>query len=444
VTLVDRIVGAAGDILVVLLLVLAVLRVAWLAVRAGRRRQLVVQALTNLTGYPKLDADAAGLTQRIRDTLLPQLRAVHARARHLLHRADIEAGKDDLAPASSEIEVSLRELSASVTAVASDRIRPIAQLISDLIQRPAGTRVRGSLLRYGEHRRLGVGFEVIDLRGERRPATFSLWSKDNSLTEDSVKEAKAQTLVQVAARALAIELLRLDLLRRQRLWSWRGSRNPGVVSRFVGLIYQASALSYRDYGPQLYALAVDSLRDAAGHLPDDYQPQKDLGDTYSYWQRCDPEQGQHLAHALTAYDRAEEIARRTNAGDVARLSVRIGRALALFKAETQLDVARAEARKLLASLNKSWDLKAERDEFLLYNAACLLALELAQPDCDADARRQLWSGSVRLLGYALKRDKSPDRTVYETAETDSDLEGLRKLGLDTVAVVRKYREQGRL
>ena len=442
--MVDRVVGVAGDVLVVLLLVLgvlAVLRVAWLAVRAGRRRQLVVQALTNLTGHQKLDADAAGLTQTIRDALLGELRSVHDRARFLLRRAKIEPGEGELAPPRSEIETSLRELSASVTAVASGRIQPVARLLSDLVLRPAGTRIQGSLLRYGERNRLGAGFEVVDLRGELRPATFSLWAQDNSLTETSVLETRAEALAHVSTRALAIELLRLDLLRRQRRRAWRGARDTGVVSRFVGLIYQASALSFPDYRSQLYALSRDALKDAASQLPDDYHPLKDLGDTLSRWQRVDPKRAERLLNAaLNAYDRAEEIIDRTGADEAARRSVRIGRALARFKADVEVDLARREARGVLEELG-TWDLAAEEDEFLLYNAACLLALELAQPGCTETER--LKTCARHLLGYALLRDLSPDRTVFDTAEGDTDLDGLRKLGVDTVEIVRRYKDHQR-
>lgn len=440
--LVDRVVGVAGNVLVVLVLVLgvlAVLRVAWLAVRAGRRRQLVVQALTNLTGHPKLDADAAGLTQTIRDALLTELRSVHGRAQFLLHRAKIEPGKGELAPPRSEIEGSLKELSESVTSVAPDRIGPFARLLSDLVLRPAGTRIRGSLVRYGENNRLGAGFEVVDLRGELRPATFSLWAQVNSLTETSVLEDRARMLARVSTRALAIELLRLDLLRRQRRRAWRGAKDTGVVSRFVGLIYQASALTFRDYQSQLYALSVEALRDAANQLPDDYHPQKDLGDTQSRWRQADPQHAErHRKAALNAYDRAEEIIDRAGAADAcARRAVRIGRALAQFKAEVDVADARQEARDQLDQL-ATWDQAVEEDEYLLYNTACLLALEIAQPGC-GDIER-LKTCALQLLRYALLRDLSPDRTVFDTAERDSDLDGLRKLGVDTVAEARRCKD----
>lgn len=453
VSLLGQAASIAVDVFMLVLLVigaLAVLRVAWLAVRFRWRRQLVVQALANLTGYPKIDADAAGLTQDIRDGLVAQFRAVHERARFLLGRDSIATGVAALTPPTGEIDTSLRALADSVTAVASDRVRPVAQLLLDLL-RPSGTRIRGSLLRYGERDKLGVGFEIIDLRGDQPATTCSLWSGAGSLTEEHVKEDEATALAKVATRTLAIELLRLDLLRRQRRPAWRGARNPAaVISRFVGLVYQASAPTFPAYEAQLYSLAIGSLQDSATRLPDYYPAWKDLADTYIRRRKADPARWpRDLAAALTAYDHADKAIDRAQAKGTAKvtasLSVGVSRALARFHARTEIDLAREEARRLLGMVatgdrrKPTWDYAGERNEHLLYNAACLLALELAEPVDDQTDPRQLSTWAVQLLGHALLRDRSPDHNVFTTAEKDSDLDALRAHGIDTAQLSRRLR-----
>ena len=440
-------VGLASDVLVLVLVLsgaAAVLWVLWVAIRVGRRRQLVVADLANLTGRPELDVDAAWMTHLMRGSLLREFRLVNDRAGFLLHRARIEPGQGELAPPQRDVEASLQDLATSVTAVASERTRPVVRLLSDVLLRPAGIRIRGSLLCYRKRARLGVGFEIVDMRGEQRPATFSLRSSPNSASSDAVNETAATALVGAATRVLAIELLRLDLLRRQRKRrSWRGDRNPGVVCRFIGLVYQASALSFPDFRVDVYAHAVGALREAAALLPADYHPLKDLGDTEDFLRACDGDRAdRHVTAALTYYDRAEEVALAAGAGVSALVAVRVGRALAGFHGHHGLAEARAEARRLLGELDGSaWDVDAEEDEHLLYNSACLLSLELARTAEDP-ARQALADRAARLLTRALTEDRSPDRNLFGVATRDDDLAGLRAC-VDVDALVRDCKEHQR-
>ncbi len=445
-TWLEQAVGLAGDVLVLVLMLsgaAAVLWVLWVAIRVGRRRQLVVADLANLTGRPGLDVDAAWMTHLMRGSLLRDFRFVSDRAAFLLHRAKIEPGQGELAPPQRDIEVSLRDLATSVTAVASERTRPVVRLLSDVLLRPAGLRIRGSLLCYSKRARLGVGFEIVDLRGEQRPATFSLRSGPNSVSADDVNETAATALVGAATRVLAVELLRLDLLRRQRRRSWRGDRNPGVVCRFVGLIYQASALSFPDFRIDMYGHAVSALREAVVLLPRDYHPLKDLGDTEDFLRALDGDRAErHAAAALTYYDRAEEVALATGAGASALIEVRVGRALAGFHSLRWLAEARAEARRLLGELDDgAWDIEKEEDEHLLYNSACLLSLELAQ-SAEDPAATALADRAEQLLKRALTMDRSPDRNLFGVATRDDDLAGLRAV-VDLDALLRDCKDHQR-
>lgn len=442
-TWLEQAVGLAGDVLVLVLMVsgaAAVLWVMWVAIRVGQRRQLIVADLANLTGYSGLDVDAAWMTQLMRGSLLREFRSVSDRAAFLLHRAKIEPGQGELAPPQRDIEVSLRDLAASVTAVASERTRPAAQLLAEVLLRPAGIRIRGSLLCYTKRSRLGVGFEIVDLRGNQRPATFSLKSGPNSAMATAVNETAATTLVNAATRVLAVELLRLDLLRRQRRRSWRGDRNPGVVTRFIGLIYQASAPAFPDFETDMYGHAINALREAVVRLPRDYHPLKDLGDTEDYLRRCDNEQStRHAAAALNYYDRAEEVALAHKAGRTALIAVQVSRGIARFHLDSSSLDGHKQALRLLAELeSREWDPDKEEDEHLLYNGACLLSMELSR-STGKPAEQALADRAKELLGYALLRDRSPDRNLIGGVTRENDLAALRTF-VDLDELVQHYRD----
>lgn len=438
--------------------VLIILRLLWLAAVSGRRRQLVVAKFTNVTGHPELDCEAFAAAQQVRESLVREFLKVRQRAQYLLQRAGIESGGrvSPLAPPQSQVVASLQDLASSVRTFAPGPVGPTAQAAIEVMLRPTGTRVDGQLLSHGESDSIGLGLELVDLRGQERAVTFSLWSHAGDHPSTDSANVGVESLVRPMTRILAIELLRQDLLRRpsRRIMGGQArARWSGRVSRFIGLIYQASALSYPAHAPELYGRALDALTEAVQHLPDDYEPLKDLGDTFAFLGGEGlnaADKHDHVRDSVLYYERAEAVARKLpgDSNAAAIRAVRVGRAVAQFRSSDVGWVADASAtaNALLrdlepanptASRAASWDAAREEDEILLYNAACLLSLEYDRSPGDGQDRSKLAHWAGRLLVYALARDRSPDRNLWALSEEDNDLTPLRKnCGLDTSQLVQ--------
>lgn len=161
-----------------------------------RRRELVVADLSNLSGIAELDGMVGGFSQQAREMLVDELEQVHVRiVRYTRIFGPGTAPPGSPAPAKMP-DQALTELTNSLTAVASDNIKWVIPIIRFALP-PLGTMVTGSLQRRGEEPdRLGITFEVTDLRGKQERKLCTFWESLPSglILRVSRKDAASLTL----------------------------------------------------------------------------------------------------------------------------------------------------------------------------------------------------------------------------------------------------------
>ena len=182
----DHLAGLLTDLLIILGTVLGLLLLAVLAARVLRlrgRRQLVVGDLANASGNAELDGRLGGMSQLFRQQLVEQLGLVDAKIAQSIERANVPGYSRALDPIPlprSAPDQSVANLAASLRTFAGDRAGPAVQLLSDILLRPWGTIVGGTLQRRGSAPdRLGLTCEVADLRGGDVPASRTIWEGRN-------------------------------------------------------------------------------------------------------------------------------------------------------------------------------------------------------------------------------------------------------------------------
>jgi hypothetical protein len=507
----DHLAGVLTDLLIILGTLLALLLLAVLAVRVlwlRRRRQLVVGDLANASGLGELDGRLGGISQLFRQQLVQQLGLVDAKIAQSFERANVPGYSRALDPAPlprSAPEQSVADLAASLGTFAGDRAGPAVQLLSDILLRPVGTRVTGTLQRRGDiPGRLGLTCEVADLGGGDVPASRTLWESRRTGTPTSQDaapqgrwrwgrwrllgalvrppedgpagpsvEERYESLFPPVARWLSLELAEREFLRL----GWRrilgtlgpGDIRPGLpgalrerrrqdegwVRNYVGGLLQASARTFPDWTVVFYDLAIEEYGRSMRVLPADaWQPHENLADASALKARAmrGAEALALVRRALQEYETAlrmlEEAKQEEGSGaewETRRRLLIVDKATAALLSDQIGDSIRASARGWVEQVTgNGWDATCETSPRLLFNLASWYALARADGEPAVELRRR----ARRLLAYSLARDGG--REYWMTAEADPDVqtvtnpEELQRLKFELTAAFRDHPGLSRL
>jgi hypothetical protein len=498
----DRLAGLLADLLVILGTVLGLLVLGVLAARVLRlrgRRQLVVGDLANASGLAGLDGRLGGMSQLFRQQLVEQLGLVDAKIAQSLRLAavpDYTRALDPQPLPRSAPDQSVANLAASLRTFAGDRAGPAVQLLGDVLLRPWGTMVGGTLQRRGSvPDQLGLTCEVADLGGGDVPTSRTLWEGRGSGGAPTAEtapgpvdergavglllellrppqdgpagpsvEERYEVLYPPVARWLALELAERELLRlgRRRVlrtlrpgdlrtglvkaFGDRRRRDEGWVRNYIGRLFQASARTFPGSTVTFCDLAIDEFGRSARRLPDAWQPHENLANACVLKARAvDGAEALPLVRrALHEYDTALPMLTRAG-GDGApgkdlqtrRRLLLVGKATAALLADGIEASVRASARDWIEQVTgDGWDPARETDPRLLFNLASWYALAGADGGPTVELRRR----ARRLLAYSLARDGS--REYWQAAEIDPDLrlitspEEVQRLKFQLVALAR--------
>jgi hypothetical protein len=442
--------GAALVCIAAVVLAVALFR-AW---RDRRNTVVVVGTLVDAACDPPRDGMAVGVAHRLREGLietLPQLATEWQKIVEAAHsdpaspiRMGIKEGDDQLAvQLIGDIDASQRQLTESIEALAPDSARTALHVLSQAVLRPRGIRVSGVLQRttYATGG-VGVSFTVGDIQGGDTARYITLWEDDTGGGEGTQADAhdvprRVHALVVPAARALACELLRQQLMTRTAdRWTGRrlrhltgggrptgesaaklAKRRDAVIEFATGLVYQGAAHTCTPATVSFYQLSERALAKAAGEL-DYFRASFLLG--VSLAELGKREEGPEQAASLL-----EEANR--SLGAARKKLPRAG----LPEADT-----RAEDLKIRAAIatNRCWIARRLPDEFeqaekaaeaiaelrtvdpallatsgLMYKLACPLAVAagtvtlaqygLALAECLTDAKRSLLHAALQNPGW---------------------------------------------
>jgi O-Antigen ligase len=495
----DRLAGLLADLLVILGTALGLLLLAVLAARTLRargRRQLVVGDLANASGLAGLDGRTAGMSQLFRQQLVEQLGLVDDKIAQSLKKADVPGYSRALDPIPlprSAPDQSVANLASSLQTMAGDRAGPAVKLLSDVLLRPWGTSVNGTLQRRGgAPDRLGLTCEVADLRGADVPASRTIWESPATATPPaevarrpgavrlllarlqpppdgpsgpSVEE-RYEALYRPVARWLSLELAERELLRLGRrrvlgtlrpgdlrpglreVYTERRRRDEGWVRNYIGRLFQASARTFPGSTIAFYDLAIEEYGRSARLLPADaWQPHENLANACALKARATggAEALPLVRRALQEYDTALPMLAKAGGDGVPGPDLRtrrrllvVGKATAALLADGIEASTRASARAWIEQVTgDGWDAARETDPRLLFNLASWYALAGADGGPDPGLRRR----ARRLLAYSLARDG--DREYWYAADIDPDLrlvtspEEVQRLKFELTATARE-------
>ncbi|MGD9892262.1 MAG: hypothetical protein AB7U18_13335 [Dehalococcoidia bacterium] len=159
-----------------------------------RPPELVIDGFGNASGKDELDAMAPGITQQAREKLAAYLESVRA---ELIRNRDLKPSSFEWptnAPTPDGAQDQrLEQLLTSLKEIAPSQLGMVVQLIN-LAFPPRGTKVTGTLQRVGDAPgRLGIAFEITDLRGDQKPELRTMWEKDVPSVRPKVKPPHAAT-----------------------------------------------------------------------------------------------------------------------------------------------------------------------------------------------------------------------------------------------------------
>jgi hypothetical protein len=262
-------------------IVAVVVLIIWLF-RLRRRRQLVVSSFVNASGVPGLDAAAQGLGQLLRERLVGQLNITQRQLRENVRRTELSptpAAADRSPMPVGEPDQRVKDLVTSLKAYVPQTAGPAVQVLGDVLLRPTGTRVTGTV-QHGGAGRLGITLELTDLGGDHAPSVETIWDAATVGDKQGDPYGRLAKLLEPAARLAARRIVALELISayspRRRADGSRRSRHEhdALVHNFTGMLLQSDALVYADQGlaPFFFGQATKEFDGAVELAPELYQP----------------------------------------------------------------------------------------------------------------------------------------------------------------------------
>lgn len=418
---------------------------AW---RDTRQRRIVVEDVIDASGSEGV-AQCALLGHRLQSVLAREVVKASRRLETLLdhearagdemalqfHSDAWQQTADELSAALAEPKDLLNQDLTLVQSLAPEDARPAVSLLMARVIRPQGMRVGLSLVGDGGAR-VGLAITISDLRGRLARRRHLLWTQRDAGT--------VEALVALAARYIAVEAVRSDLLAQAPRQRWRGDPSAQLVhyvavTRYLcGRLFFGSARNFPEYTMQALRRAVDeyegafeleeSYRRTTAH-PNSREPVDIKSEPIIFWRAlAEGEMARRMTgrDAVDLYDTALDHLRLALARG-ARLERRISRRWEIT--ETTLMLLRAQcspAPSSTAALHQRLGSTRDSlstllaDEGAAYECACLFSLVVGtQWEQDGDEDR-----ACVALGVAVLQ---AEETLL-SATQDLDLELLRRNG----------------
>ncbi len=144
-----------------------------------RSPDLLVDTFANASGDTALDPVLIGLSQRGRERLLSAMELVNDNVKKHVQSVGPETyhAADKTPLPRSAPDQTMDALVASLKDLAPKEISPVVQLLNVAFP-PRGTKVSTTLQRRrGRADRVGVTFEIVDLRGRQEPRLYTIWER---------------------------------------------------------------------------------------------------------------------------------------------------------------------------------------------------------------------------------------------------------------------------
>ncbi len=219
--------------LLITLLVILIIRRIWYL---SHTSNLIIETFKNSTSFEGLDKRLTGLSLLTRENLVQELeskRKVIEEYKNL--RPNPNRPPPKFEPPKGASDEQLSNLLKSLQDVTTGEVKTATQLMN-LVFLQRGTRVATNLQSLGDiPEKLGISFEVTDLRGQQEPTLYTIWEPSNVKATSSSSPSGTHTIVS-SLQSNAVPVASAPNFKRQQAQPYY---NLGVLLNRLGLFEDA-------------------------------------------------------------------------------------------------------------------------------------------------------------------------------------------------------------